>query len=79
MHQLISERNDHQSKILESSKKYDEEVQNIRLNMQRNLESARGESNDALRNLNMQKRHNAELKRRAEELEKELALARKHR
>ncbi|GMH86644.1 hypothetical protein TrST_g13918 [Triparma strigata] len=78
MHQLISERNDHQSKILESSKKYDEEVQNIRLNMQRNLESARGESNDALRNLNMQKRHNAELKRRAEELEKELALARKH-
>ena len=51
----------------------------VRVNMHKNLDKARSESNDALRNLNIQKRHNSDLKRRIEELLKELQLSKANR
>ena len=74
MQQLIEERNEHQKRVDETTKKFEEDVMHVRVNMQKNLEKARSENNDALRNLNIQKRHNSDLKRRIEELEKELQL-----
>ena len=75
MHQLIEERNEHQKRVDESSKKFEEDVMHVRVNMQKNMEKARSDSNDSLRNLNIQKRHNSDLRRRVEELEKELQLS----